>query len=85
METTPVSIRTGLIVLLMAGCAGGSHAAEYCAAPGGKSEAAGTKEAPWDIASAFEGKHAVKPGDTLDELTGILCAPPLNVTSEAPV
>ena len=40
-------------------------AAEYWVAPDGKADAAGTKEAPWDIASALGGGHAVRAGDKL--------------------
>jgi hypothetical protein len=40
-------------------------AEEYYVAPNGKRDAAGTKDAPWDIESALAGKQATKPGDTI--------------------
>jgi hypothetical protein len=40
-------------------------AGQHFVAPDGKPTGAGTKESPWDIVSALEGKHAVRPGDIL--------------------
>jgi len=45
-------------------------AAEWYVGPEGKPTNAGTREAPWDIASALDGKHKVAPGDTLCLLAG---------------
>jgi hypothetical protein len=42
-----------------------SLGADHFVAPDGKADAAGTREAPWDIASAFAGKYPLQPGDTL--------------------
>jgi hypothetical protein len=53
------------LALLSLALAVSSHAADYFIATDGKPDAAGTKESPWDIASAFEGKHPLLPGDTL--------------------
>jgi hypothetical protein len=58
-------IRAALAVLLLCRLAAMGPAADYFVATDGKPDAAGTKEAPWDITSALEGKHALKPGDTL--------------------
>ena len=41
------------------------QAAEWHVATGGKQDAAGTKEAPWDLESALLGKQKVAPGDTV--------------------
>ncbi len=45
-------------------------AAEWYLGPEGKATNAGTKEAPWDIASALDGKQKVAAGDTLYLLAG---------------
>jgi hypothetical protein len=45
--------------------AGFSLGADHFVAPDGKADAAGTREAPWDVASAFAGKHPLQPGDIL--------------------
>jgi hypothetical protein len=47
---------------LLAGPAG---AAERFVAPGGSADGSGTKESPWDIASALAGRQKVAPGDTV--------------------
>ena len=39
-------------------------AAEFFAAPNGSPEADGTRERPWDLASALQ-QNAIRPGDTL--------------------
>lgn len=38
---------------------------EFYAGPEGKPENAGTKDAPWDLRSAIEGKHELKGGDVV--------------------
>ena len=45
-------------------------AAEWFVGPEGKPSNAGTQAAPWDIASALDGKQKVAPGDTLYLLQG---------------
>ncbi len=45
-------------------------AADWHAGPQGKPTNTGSKEAPWDIASALDGKQKVAPGDTLYLLAG---------------
>ena len=59
---------------------GGAHAKEqeqdaeepvYFVAPEGKPNNKGTKESPWDIASAMEGQHKVEPGATIYLRDGI--------------
>jgi len=45
-------------------------AADWYVGPDGKPTNAGTKEAPWDIAAALDGKQKVAPGDTIHLLAG---------------
>jgi len=40
-------------------------AAEFFVAPDGKTDAAGTRQSPWDIASTLAGQQSVKSGDTV--------------------
>jgi hypothetical protein len=40
-------------------------AGQHFVAPDGKPTGAGTKESPWDIVSALEGGHSIRPGDIL--------------------
>ncbi len=40
-------------------------AGQHFVAPDGKPTAVGTKESPWDMASALEGRHPIPPGDIL--------------------
>ena len=47
-----------------------SWAAEWYIGPDGKATNPGTKQAPWDIASALDGKQKVAAGDTLYLLEG---------------
>jgi len=47
-----------------------SWAAEWYIRPDGKATNPGTKQAPWDIASALDGKQKVAAGDTLYLLEG---------------
>lgn len=47
-----------------------SPAAEYFVAPSGVAGNAGTREAPWDIASALDGTQKLTAGDTLWLLAG---------------
>src|SRR5688572_939503 len=41
------------------------RAAEFHAAPGGSPKGTGSKDAPWDLATALAATGTVKPGDTL--------------------
>lgn len=47
-----------------------SSAAQWYAGPDGKSTNPGTREAPWDIASALDGRQKVAAGDTIYLLEG---------------
>jgi len=62
MKRRCVCVAIGLMV-----CAVGrpSPGAEWFVAPHGKPEAAGSADAPWDLASALARKHKVAPGDTI--------------------
>ena len=59
--------RTLGVCLLLASIGG---AAEWYVGPEGKAANAGTKETPWDIESALDGKQKVAPGDTILLLAG---------------
>jgi len=64
-------MRASLIPLLvLALCGVGISAAEYFVAPTGTATNAGTREAPWDIASALDGNKKIAAGDTLWILEG---------------
>jgi hypothetical protein len=41
------------------------RAADWFAAAGGRADAKGTRQAPWDLASALAGRQKIGPGDTL--------------------
>ena len=58
-------------LILLTALAGPTQAADWYAAPQGQPTGKGTKDSPWDLASALVGKHTVKPGDTLLLLGGI--------------
>ena len=47
-----------------------ASAAEWYVGPGGAAANPGSREFPWDIESALDGKHKVAPGDTLTLLAG---------------
>lgn len=47
-----------------------SAAAEWYAGPDGKTANPGTKEAPWDVASALDGGQQIAAGDTIYLLEG---------------
>ena len=57
-------------IVLTALSAGHAPAAEWYAAADGKPDGAGTRQSPWDLVSALEGKHTIAPGDTLWLLPG---------------
>ena len=57
-------------VVLLAGIVTLVDAAEWYAAPGGKPDGQGTKDAPWDLESALSGQQKLAPGDTLWLLAG---------------
>jgi len=46
------------------------HAADWYVAPEGETANPGTKESPWDLASALNGRKEVRPGDTIHLLEG---------------
>jgi hypothetical protein len=66
MQPLHRAVRTTLALFLLA-TAGG---ADWYAAPKGTPTGKGSRESPWDVASALAGKPAVKPGDTLYLLGG---------------
>jgi len=47
-----------------------AEGADWYVAPEGASANPGTKESPWDIASALNGRKEVRPGDTIYLLAG---------------
>jgi hypothetical protein len=47
-----------------------ARAADWYVSPDGVTTNAGTRESPWDIASALNGREEVKPGDTIYLLEG---------------
>ncbi|MCR4412061.1 MAG: hypothetical protein NUV77_06495, partial [Thermoguttaceae bacterium] len=61
------TIAWGLCVGILAAAlvARPATAASWYVAPGGKPDGAGTKESPWDPASALGGKQRIAPGDTI--------------------
>lgn len=56
-------IRAVAIALLALAARAG--AAEWYVSPSGTPQGKGTRESPWDVASALDGKPAVPPGDTV--------------------
>ena len=68
--TIIVCMPTVMVLVLLFYCnVGDAHAQAqsqiYFIAPNGKPDNKGTKESPWDIASALEGQHKVEPGATI--------------------
>jgi hypothetical protein len=59
-----------LIILFLLPAAQMCTAAEWYVSPDGKAANPGTKEAPWDIASALDGKRQIAAGDTIYLLEG---------------
>jgi hypothetical protein len=59
-----------LTILYLITAAQMSAAAEWYVSPDGKATNPGTKEAPWDIASALDGRHQIAAGDTIYLLEG---------------
>ncbi len=59
-----------LVSAIWSGTAQSACAADWYAAVDGKPEGAGTKDSPWDLQSALEGKQKIAPGDTLWLLPG---------------
>jgi hypothetical protein len=59
-----------LFMLLLLPAAQVSTAADWYVSPNGKAANPGTKEAPWDIASALDGKQQIAAGDTIYMLEG---------------
>jgi hypothetical protein len=64
-----VALRTSVLasfsLVLLSAVADSVRAAEWYAAPNGTAAAQGTRQAPWDLATALSGPTAVKPGDTV--------------------
>jgi len=59
-----------LTILCLLTVAQMSAATEWYAGPDGKAANPGTKEAPWNIASALDGSHRIAAGDTIFLLDG---------------
>lgn len=59
-----------LTILYLLTAAQVSAATEWYAGPDGKAENPGTKETPWDIASALDGVQRIAAGDTIFLLDG---------------
>ena len=64
------ALRSALAVTLLLSLSALAGAAEWYASPKGTPQGKGTRESPWDLASALGGKHAIRPGDTLYLLGG---------------
>ncbi len=69
-----------------------AEGADWYVAPAGASANSGTKESPWDIASALNGRKEVRPGDTICLLEGTYRRRPNELfevraagTAEAPI
>ncbi len=69
-----------------------AEGADWYVAPEGASANSGTKESPWDIASALNGRKEVRPGDTICLLEGTYRRRPNELfevraagTAEAPI
>ena len=59
------------VACLLASSAGACLAADWHVSPAGKVDGKGTREAPWDLASALGGgQKAIRPGDTIYLLDG---------------
>ncbi len=88
---------TGLLVAEILLCGTSTLLAEdFYVAPDGRTEGSGTRESPWDIASALSGKQTLPPGSTLWLQPGIYRHPErgphgayvvgsLHGTAEAPI
>lgn len=73
MWTVPSNKRSIGLAVICAACVLAARcgcAADWYAAADGKADNAGTKDSPWDLRSALEGKQKVAPGDTLWLLPG---------------
>ena len=64
------SLKLVVAFVLTAGTVSSTQAAQWYSAPGGKPDAQGTKDAPWDLESALSGQQKLAPGDTLWLLPG---------------
>jgi hypothetical protein len=69
MQTTTRLI--GFLALVMGGSvATVGGASDWYAAPGGTEQGQGTRQSPWNLATALGGSKAIQPGDTLWILAG---------------
>ncbi len=59
-----------MVLVFTAGFVTSLNAAQWYAAPRGKPDAQGAKDAPWDLESALSGQQKLAPGDTLWLLPG---------------
>ena len=64
-----ILVTAGLLVVA-AGCAAASSAADWYVAAGGTPQGKGTRDSAWDLESALAGKQNVRPGDTVWILAG---------------
>ena len=63
-------MRVFRFVLILLALTPSLRAADWYVAPDGKSDAAGTREAPWDIGPALVGRPEITPGDTVYLMAG---------------
>ena len=61
-------IALAMLLLLMAGP---SRAADYFVASDGRAENSGTRQSPWDIESAWQGRQRIEAGSTIYMLEGV--------------
>src|SRR5262245_54406626 len=57
--------RIVLCLILLSAWASSGVAADFHASPTGMSQGTGSRDAPWDLATAVAASEKVKPGDTL--------------------
>lgn len=66
----PRSSWFAMVLCLVFGGRSWTAAAEWFVGPAGQSDAPGTRESPWDLASALSGRHKLAAGDTVWILGG---------------
>ena len=64
-----------VVVLLLALGPQSARATDRFVAPGGRADGSGTKDSPWDLESAINGRQKVAPGDTIWVLAGVYTHP----------